>query len=153
MKQISMKLKNCYGIKKLEHVFDFNKKSNYLLYASNGMMKTSFTKTMKAVASKKKPLDEVFERKTSCEILVDEEPITPEQVFVINSYEDEYISPNSAKLMVQKELKIEYDSVMKDIAQAQESLYAALKTIMGDTTDISASLSEMLEWHPVDVLE
>ena len=72
MKQISMKLQNCYGIKKLEHVFDFNKKSNYLLYASNGMMKTSFTKTMKAVASKKKPMDEVFERKTSCEILVDE---------------------------------------------------------------------------------
>ena len=153
MKQISMKLQNCYGIKKLEHVFDFNKKSNYLLYASNGMMKTSFTKTMKAVASKKKPMDEVFERKTSCEILVDEVPITPEQVFVINSYEDEYISPNSAKLMVQKELKIEYDSVMKDIAQAQESLYVALRTIMGDTTDIGASLSEMLECHPVDILE
>lgn len=153
MKQISMKLQNCYGIKNLEYVFDFNKKSNYLLYASNGMMKTSFTKTMKAIASKKKPLDEVFERKTSCEILVDEAPITPEQVFVINSYEDEYISPNSAKLMVQKELKIEYDSVMKDIAQAQESLYLSLKAIMGETTDIGASLSEMLECHPVDVLE
>ncbi len=153
MQKVEMKLHNCYGIKKLEYLFDFSKKGNYLLYASNGMMKTSFTKTMKAVASKKKPQDEIFERKTTCEISVDGTPIAPEQIFVINSYQDEYISPNSAKLMVQKELRLEYDSVMKEITQAQDTLYASLRAIMGDTIDIALAISEMLGCQPIDVLE
>ena len=44
MDKVSIKFSNCYGIKQLEYDFDFKKRSNYLIYASNGMMKTSFTK-------------------------------------------------------------------------------------------------------------
>lgn len=42
----------------------------YLLYASNGMMKTSFTKIFKVLAAGKKPVDEIFARKTSYDIIV-----------------------------------------------------------------------------------
>ena len=109
MEQVSIKLSNCYGIKSLEYVFDFKKRKNYLLYASNGMMKTSFTKTFKALSLGKKPADEVFQRKTTCEVKVDEAIINKEDIFVISSYEDEYISPNSAKLMVHKDLRARYE--------------------------------------------
>ena len=36
MKKVSIKMANCYGIKQLEYVFDFEKCKNYLIYASNG---------------------------------------------------------------------------------------------------------------------
>ena len=44
-KDISVNLKNCYGINKLDYTFNFNRKNGCLIYASNGTMKTSFAKT------------------------------------------------------------------------------------------------------------
>ena len=53
MDKVSIKLSNCYGIKHLEYDFDLKKRPNYLIYASNGMMKTSFTKTFQALRNGK----------------------------------------------------------------------------------------------------
>lgn len=153
MKQISINLQNCYGIKKLNYLFNFEKYHNYILYASNGMMKTSFTKTFKAIASKKKPADEVYERKTTCEVLVDNVPITAEQVFVINSYEDEYISPNSAKLMVKKELRQEYDNAMAGVATAQNAFLSYIDEIINENSMAMPLLCEFLKCQPVDLID
>ena len=49
MKKLKIDLNYCYGIKNLKYEFDFNGGKNYLLYAPNGMMKTSFTKTFSAL--------------------------------------------------------------------------------------------------------
>lgn len=130
MNTVTIDFQNCYGIKKLNYKFDFKKHHNYILYASNGMMKTSFTKTFKALSNKRKPSDEVYERKTTCDVKVDDASITPEQIFVINSYEDEYISPNSAKLMVKKELRQEYDVAMSEISELQNSFFGTLDGIL-----------------------
>ena len=47
-KQIQFNLENCYGIKKLNASFDFSQeKKVHIIYASNGTMKTSFSKTIK----------------------------------------------------------------------------------------------------------
>ena len=86
MKKVSIKMANCYGIKQLEYVFDFEKYKNYLIYASNGMMKTSFTKTFSALHAGKKPKDEVYGKKTTCDVLNDDDPILGENIFVINAY-------------------------------------------------------------------
>lgn len=53
MNKMYINLSNCYGIKRLSYNFDFQKHSNYLIYASNGMMKTSFTKTFRALRNGK----------------------------------------------------------------------------------------------------
>ena len=37
MKRVKINFENCYGIKKLEYCFDFQKEKSYLLYASNGI--------------------------------------------------------------------------------------------------------------------
>lgn len=153
MKKVSINLQNCYGIKKLSYDFDFKVHPNYILYASNGMMKTSFTKTFKALSSKKKPSDEIYERKTICEILADDTAILPEQIFVINSYEDEYISPNSAKLMVKKELREEYDSVMAEIAELQNDFFTSIDEFMHENQVSKSALSTFLKCQPVDILE
>ena len=41
---LSCKLENCYGIKDFDHSFDFSKSKSILIYASNGIMKTSFAR-------------------------------------------------------------------------------------------------------------
>ena len=45
MTKLSIKLENCYGIEKLEHVFDYSKHNMNLIYAPNGSMKTSLANT------------------------------------------------------------------------------------------------------------
>ena len=144
---------NCYGIKQLEYVFDFEKYKNYLIYASNGMMKTSFTKTFSALRAGKKPSDEVYGKKTTCDVFNDDDPILGENIFVINSYEDEYISPNSAKLMVHRELRQKYDDAIQNVNSAQNILWTALQAFFLDSVDFSAELSCLFSCAPVDVLE
>ena len=56
MSELKVLLENCYGIKNLNHTFDFSKKSNCIIYASNGMMKSSFAKTFLALKENKKPV-------------------------------------------------------------------------------------------------
>lgn len=153
MKKVSIDFQNCYGIKKLNYNFDFAKHHNYILYASNGMMKTSFTKTFRALSNKRKPSDEVYERKTTCEVKVDDVQITPEEIFVINSYEDEYISPNSAKLMVKKELRQEYDIAMTEIAGAKNKFFTAMDEFLHENQTSLLLLSQFLGCQPVDVIE
>ena len=134
-------------------MFDFKKHPNYIIYASNGMMKTSFTKTFKCISNGKKPSDEVFSRKTICEIMKDEKDISKDDIFVINSYEDEYISPNSAKLMVHKELRIKYDNIINTISSFKEHLFNKIVETLGSDYDVSSLFVDVLECDELDILE
>lgn len=47
MTKIYFNLKNCHGIPEFVHVFESNKvKKEHLIYARNGVMKTSFANTL-----------------------------------------------------------------------------------------------------------
>lgn len=49
--ELHMRLENCHGIGRLDHTLRFpDKKQHMAIYASNGTMKTSLAKTLKAVA-------------------------------------------------------------------------------------------------------
>lgn len=133
MQKVNINFENCYGIKKLNYSFNFQKGKSYLLYASNGMMKTSFTKTFQALSSGKKPSDEVFGRKSTYEITNEkDESFDPNNIFVINSYENEYMSPNSAKLMIDKKLKEKYDKALDDVTIAKSKLLDSIKNFFND---------------------
>lgn len=51
MDRVKVDLENCYGIKKLQHNFDFKKEKVYAIYAPNGVMKTSFAQAFQGGAS------------------------------------------------------------------------------------------------------
>lgn len=153
MNKVSINFSNCYGIKHLEYNFDFKKHHNYLIYASNGMMKTSFTKTFNALKNGKKPTDEVYGKRTTCDVLIDDNTILPENIFVINSYEDEYISQYSAKLMVHKELREKYDHAISNVTTAQNILWNALQNLFSENINFSTELSLLFSCDPLDVLE
>ena len=155
MKKLQIDLNYCYGIKNLKYEFDFNWGKNYLLYAPNGMMKTSFTKTFSALSHNKKPCDEAFNRPTSYTINDEtNNPIVADDIFVINSYEDEYFSPNSAKLMVKKDLKKSYDDIMEKIQLSQHSLEEALKEYFNSNdVDFTKEITSLYGKSSIDFLE
>jgi hypothetical protein len=70
MNKISIKMDNCYGIKSLKKEFDFSNpdKKAYVIYASNGTMKTSFAKAIKNYSEGKEPAEEIFGRPAECRL-------------------------------------------------------------------------------------
>ena len=53
MNKLNVKLENCYGIEKMEYEFDFSENNAIAIYARNGLMKTSFSKTLKKIQDNK----------------------------------------------------------------------------------------------------
>lgn len=47
MNKTSINLKNCYGIPALTYEFDFTEHDSYVIYAPNGVMKTSLQRLLK----------------------------------------------------------------------------------------------------------
>ncbi len=110
MKKISIKFKNCYGIKKLSHSFtftqDLRKKSN-LIYAPNGAMKTSFAKTFKDFSHNQPSKDLIFPSRVTEREILDEngDECLPIKFFVIDPYVEEFQSERMSTLLVNKTLK------------------------------------------------
>jgi hypothetical protein len=59
MDNLKVHLKNCYGISSLAKTFDFSsaggKAKTYSIYAPNGLMKTSFSRTFDALSKGDQP--------------------------------------------------------------------------------------------------
>src|SRR4030042_6884547 len=111
--KISVDLKYCYGIKALRHDFDFAAGNAILVYAPNGAMKTSLAKVFRDISQGEDPKDEVFPHRTTvCSITNDPGLLLDaEHVFVVDPYEEDYSSERIATLLVNEELKREYESI------------------------------------------
>jgi hypothetical protein len=138
MEQLSVNLKNCYGINKLNCHFNFKKKKGCLIYASNGTMKTSFANTFLAISENKDPKDLVHKLDPSYNIKKKETEtgpsinIKPEEIFVIQSYSDEIYKDsikfnNISSLLVKENLKKDYDDIYKDIEINKKNLFKKIK--------------------------
>lgn len=115
MDKLSVSLENCYGIKKLSYIFDFTKGNIVAIYARNGLMKTSFAKTMKKIQLGKKNeiRDEIFETAGVAEIKADDEDIAPDKVFVINSFESAY-QADITPLLIDESTKTHLKDVLEE---------------------------------------
>lgn len=118
--KLVLDLTNCYGINRLQKEFDFSKADGvegvYSLYAPNGTLKTSLAKTFKDIAEGKDSKDAIFtERETTRTITIDGLDISPEQLMVINSYDESYSSKQVSTLLVNEALKREYDDALKEV--------------------------------------
>ena len=56
---------NSYGIGKFDKEFDFSNENMFLIYAQNGIFKTSFAKTLKDIIDGKTPKDNIFNKRMS----------------------------------------------------------------------------------------
>ncbi|AUB56322.1 hypothetical protein BK007_10060 [Methanobacterium subterraneum] len=140
MEHLSVNLKNCYGIKKLEKChFHFKKSKGCLIYASNGTMKTSFAKTFLDISKGRDPKEIVHKLTPSWNIKKKETEtgpsinIDPAEIFVIQSYSDDIYKDsikfdNISFLLVKEDLKTEYDEIYKDIEKNKKNIFNKIKT-------------------------
>ena len=86
MDKIKIKFQHCHGIKSLEAEFDFSSSNTQLIYARNGMMKTSFLKTFEDYKNGVVSRDEIEDIDGTREI----EGVEPDQVLAFRSFENLY---------------------------------------------------------------
>lgn len=136
MKEISVSLKNCYGIKSLDYKFDFGPserhKKSFAIYAPNGLMKTSFTKTFEKIAAGESPLEERFKREAKATILIDNTPINPESIYVLKSEIDiSQESPEISNILVNPDKKLRYDSLILNIEKQKAKAISSFQKLSG----------------------
>lgn len=117
MVNVSIKMKNCFGINELDHNFVFSDKKNaYIIYARNGVFKTSFAKTLHYYQKGEtdKIQDLIFGKKSKFSIT----GISNSNIFVIESYDKKYeakITPlliDATKQKIYSDLKQKYHNFL-----------------------------------------
>ena len=138
MNKLKVELQHCYGIKKLNHEFDFSECKTFVLYAPNGVMKTSFAKTLNDVANGKKPCDQIDETlKPVYNFFIDasENQIKPEEICVIEPYNKKAFDSEDKilTLLADDETKKEYLAIFNEIESLKKASLSGLKKISGSS--------------------
>ena len=139
MNKLRVKLDHCFGIRHMEHEFNFEHGNVIAIYAKNGLMKTSFAKTMKKLQMEKSDeiRDEIFSVEGSASVIADGQGIEPKRIFVINSFESAY-QADITPLLINETIKAH----LQDVLKARDKLFKALeksselkikKTVSGKT--------------------
>jgi len=147
MNKLRLELQNCYGIKKLYHEFNYEKSNVNVVYARNGLMKTSLTKSFKSIQDNKTDLvcDEIFGcTPTILSIKRDGQNISKDEVFVIKSFENSYESDNVASLLVDNTMK---DS-LKEIFVARKKLLEEISKLSGIKLTKTVQGKKILDLEP-----
>ena len=140
MDKIFINLKNCHGIKQFKHTFNFErtgvKNTNIsLIYAPNGMMKTSFAKTLRDIGNNKSPQNQInnqppiynikiYEDDDSFEI--DKEEVK-ERIFVIESMNRDFSFKNTTPLISNKQSREEYNEIFNELISKKNEFLSIIK--------------------------
>ncbi|MAZ72345.1 MAG: hypothetical protein CMC70_04275 [Flavobacteriaceae bacterium] len=135
MDKLKLNLINCYGINKLEQELTFGDFNTIVVYASNGIMKTSLANTFNAIQKGEQPKDRLFNKPSTCEITCDGIAIKPEMISVIKSFDDIDTIPSQTKLLVDEDSKKEYDEIYQDIEEKKHKLIISLNKKSGVKKD------------------
>lgn len=162
MNKIQITLENCYGIGNLTETFDFQDGSVYSIYAPNGFMKTSLSKTFLDLSNAKVSSDLIHADRVTLRDIKDEAgvDIKAEQVFVIEPYNESFNSEKTSLLLVNQTIKQQYDDALKKIEVKKDELIKVLKQKSGLTgrtvtpeTELLKRFSEASIYQLLDRLE
>lgn len=145
--KLNVDLKNCYGISELKHCFDFTTSSGYAIYAPNGFMKTSLSKTFDDHAKGKESGDLIFPDRITTRELTDGNGanIAAESIFVIEPYNQDFSSDRTSLLLVNSAIKKHYDDALEQISEKLAALFSKLKQLSGLTGRTNTPEAEFLK--------
>ena len=144
MSKIKVELNNCYGIGKLEHEFEFTDGCPYsLIYAPNGTMKTSFTKTLQSYARGETPTDLVYQDRETHAMFYEEDgtALSPDSIYVVDPENFVSAEKSISAFLASEELKREYDAVHQELNIALNRFYVELGGI-SKSSDCNIELRE-----------
>jgi len=142
--RLKVKLENCYGIKKLDYQFDFTQGKAFAIYAANGSMKSSFAQTFKDVAEGKISKDRIFPTRICTREITDElgVDIPKENILVVAPYDEVFAhSEKTSTLLVDTNLRQEYEALHTNIEEAKRTFLKALKEQSGSKKDLEKEIS------------
>ncbi|MGL2678553.1 hypothetical protein ACQJ8K_01725 [Helicobacter pylori] len=125
-------IENCYGIGKIQKTsLDFSKSNSYLLYAQNGVFKTSFAKSLTDLINNEMPKDNFYpNRESEIEIEFNGKKILKENVAVFHSYDEKFSSEDSVTtFMAKSDLKQQYDNILSELEKEKKALLKSLRDI------------------------
>ena len=155
VQQVNVELYNCYGIDSLVHKFDFsNNNMPVIVYAPNGVMKTSLAKSLRQYASGQSAKDLFFPERTTSMSIRDETGVllNPDTVLVIEPIDEKYQSARMSTLLASEDLKTQYDEVFASVADKRDNLLKALRKPSGLTKDIDLAISRAFNVRREDFL-
>lgn len=128
MEKISVSFENCYGIKSLNFDFDTSNGRVFLLYAPNGSMKTSFAKVFANVSRGVSPSDAIFPHRETKYSITDNNgnEISGDRIFVVEPYQESFNSTRTATLLVNQELRRQYESAVSSISEKADQVFKQL---------------------------
>ncbi|WRF66392.1 hypothetical protein FNE46_07490 [Helicobacter pylori] len=130
--ELKINIENCYGIGKIKDIsLNFSEANSYLLYAQNGVFKTSFAKSLTDLINNEMPKDNFYpNRRSKIEIEFNGEKISKENVAVFHSYDEEFSSEDSVTtFMAKSDLKQLYDNILSELEKEKKVLLESLKDI------------------------
>lgn len=118
---------------------DFCNCHTYAIYAPNGVMKTSFAKTLKVISEgKEKPCDQIDDTLVSkYDFLINDSnnQIDPEEICVIESYNEKAFNSENKilTLLADEKTREEYLSIYNEIETLKKATLSSLKKISGSS--------------------
>jgi len=154
MQRLNVLLENCYGIRHLETELDFSCNKAVLIYAPNGMMKTSLAKTFRDLSQGEDSKDLAYPDRTTVREITNEDksPVAAEEVFVIEPINPSYESKRISTLLADSSLKSEYDGILNVIDQKTADLMRLLKRISGVGKGLEDIISVTFTKRPQNLL-
>jgi len=144
MKKLNIVLENCYGINSLTHEFDFadvtvknniQKRNTFVIYAGNGVMKTSFANTFLDLSKEKSPREKVHNLLPVCNVTCDGAPLPYQDIFVIKPFIPRHEAQNISTLLVSDDKKAEYDKIYSQILKEKKKVIVRLNKLSGVKKD------------------
>jgi hypothetical protein len=144
VKTLTIKLENCYGIRKLDEQLDFSIAKAIAIYAPNGSMKTSLAQTFQDIASGTASKDRIFPARVCTRGVMDENgaDLPKDSVLVVRPYEETLgHSAKTSTLLVNAALRKEYEDLHAEIDAAKDAFLKALKEQSGSKRDLEKEIS------------
>ena len=151
MQHVTLDLRNCYGIKRLEATFDFSETRAYALYAPNGVMKSSLANTFHDAAEQRDSKDRIFPFRPTTRSITDEHgtSIQGDRVLVVQPYDEHLgVTERTSTLLLDPDLKEDYDNMLRHAAEARSALVAAIKKQSGSSRNMEAEISAAVMTTP-----
>ncbi len=160
--ELKINIENCYGIGKIKDTLNFSQAKSCLLYAQNGVFKTSFAKSLTDLINSEMPKDNFYpNRESKIEIEFNGNRISKENVAVFHSYDEKFSSEDSVtNFMAKSELKQRYDNILSELEKEKKALLRSLKSGFDSVFDYekeiktifkNKSFYEILDNHLTDI--
>jgi hypothetical protein len=151
MKTLTLKLENCYGIRRLDEKLDFSNAKAIAIYAPNGSMKTSLAQTFQDIAAGTDSKDRIFPARACTRVVRDENnaDLPKDSVLVVRPYEETLgQSTKTSTLLVNATLRKEYEDLHAEIDAAKDAFLKAMKELSHSKRDLEKEIS--LAFTPTD---